>query len=155
MTWTYDAANIQTTPLYQVRMIIGDTLSTEPLLQDEEISFTLIRRNSVNGAAAMCSRSIAAKFSRLSDTTVGPQKFDLSQKAANYTKLADDLEQLDDATGGAFCFSGGISIANKQTYEADPDRVDPSFVKNGTDFPVAGGQTLQNTEDIPYWGGWP
>lgn len=153
--WSYDTSLITTTPKYQVRFLIGDTSSAEPLLSDEEIDFSILRRTSVNGAAAMCARSIAAKFGRLSDTTVGPQKFVLSQKFDQYNKLADELETLDDSTGGAFPFCGGISLANKQGYESDTDRVNPAFVRNGTDFPTAMGQALENVEDNPYWTGYP
>jgi len=150
MVWTYDTSAIGTTALPQIRMLIGDTVSTEPLLSDEEINFAYQRRSSVNGAAAMCARSISAKFSRLSDTEVGIQKMALSQKSAQYKALADDLEQLDDSTGGAIPFCGGISISSKQTYEADTDRSLPAVVRNGTDFAIAGGQSWSNIEDVQY-----
>lgn len=154
MAWTYDPADLVTTPLYQVRFLIGDTDTNDQLLQDDEISFAIIRRTSVNGAAAMCAGSIAAKFSRLADTTVGPESVRLSQKAAQFRALAADLEGKDDSTGGAFPFVGGTSIGNKQGYESDTDRVKPSFTKTMTDYPVAGGQAPTNMEDIPYWGIW-
>lgn len=147
MTATYVVADLSTSTTYQIRLILGDTDVTSALLQDEEIAFFYGRRGTVNGGAAMGARSISAKFSQLSDTAIGPQKFALSQKAANFKALADDLEKLDDATGGATPFCGGISIANKQTYESDNDRAMPAFVRNGTDFPISGNQALQNAQD--------
>lgn len=155
MTWTYVPADLETTPLYQIRFLIGDIVSTEPLVQDEEITFALIRRNSINGAVALVCRAISAKFSRLSDTTVNEQKHLLSQKAEAYAKRADEYEALDDSTGGATPFLGGASCGDKAARDSDTDRVKPGFVKNMTDYAVAGGQNPDGEVSSGMWGLFP
>ncbi|MBF0560722.1 MAG: hypothetical protein HQL37_01650 [Alphaproteobacteria bacterium] len=146
MTWTYDITQLATSPMMQVRFRIGDTLSTEPLVQDEEINLAMAQRGSLIGAAAVVAHAIAARFSRLSDTETGNARLSHSQKAAQYRRLAVDLEALDESIGGAMPYAGGISRSDKRSREIDPDRVRPSFTRGMTDYPVAGGQAPDGGE---------
>ncbi len=148
--WSYDVADLATNDTYKVRSRIGDTVSTEPLLEDEEIAYFLSERNSVNGGAALACKAIAAKFARLADTTVGPQSIKLSQKAAQYMEMSAEFERQDDVTGAVMPFCGGISVASKQTYDSNTDRVRPGIVKNFTDYAVAGSQAPANLDDNGY-----
>lgn len=148
--WSYDATQLATNTTYAIRVRIGDTVSTEPLLEDEEIAYFYTARNSVNGGAAMACKAIAAKFSRLADTEVGPQSIKLSQKAAQYMEMSAEFERQDDVTGAVLPFCGGISVANKAEYDSNSDRVRPAVVKNFTDYAVAGSQAPANIEDNGY-----
>lgn len=148
MTFSYVVADLATNQTYQIRARIGDTVSTEPLLEDEEIAYFLSERNSVNGGAALACKAIAAKFSRLADTIVGPQHINLSQKAAQYMEMSAEFERQDDVTGAVMPFCGGISLANKATYDSNSDRVRPSFVKAMTDYAIAGNQAPENIQDL-------
>jgi len=61
VTWTYDPTQLLTTPMMQVRYLIGDTKDTDRQVQDEEIQFALSERPSVYGAAAIVCRALSAQ----------------------------------------------------------------------------------------------
>jgi hypothetical protein len=127
MTWTYNPATLATVPKDQVRLLIGDTLSTDQQLQDEEILYLLTQRASVYGTAAECCRSLQAKFSRSVDQQSGTNKNSYSQMAKAYGVKAVEFEAKAAATGAGMPYAGGISIADKLTQQLDPDRVPPQF----------------------------
>jgi hypothetical protein len=122
MTWTYIPSQLPKRPLDVVRLMIGDTLSTDPQLQDEEISYLISTRSSLYGAAAECCRAIAAKFSRSVDQGSGANKVWFSQMAKAYNLRAIDFEQKATKSGAALPFSGGVDA---QDGSGDP--VDPAF----------------------------
>jgi len=138
VTATFDPA--LSTPKDQVRDYIGDTnVSPESSakLSDEQITARLMQNdNDALKTAIVCASSIAAKYADQADTTVGDVSVRLSQIADRYTKLCASLKQMakDDlvSSGVAAPFAGGISIASKQSYEDDTDRVVPSFGRDGT-----------------------
>jgi hypothetical protein len=127
MVWTYAPATLATTPKDQVRLVIGDTLDTEPQLQDEEILYLLTVRSSVYGAAAECCRSLQAKFSRSVDQGAGDQKILFSQMAKAYGVKAAEFESKAAMSGAGAPYAGGISVADKQNQQQDQDRVQPQF----------------------------
>lgn len=127
MTWSYNPADIGTSTKDQVRFLVGDTEQTDPLVQDEEITFSLTQRNSIYGAAAIVCRTIAAKFSRLADTVDRDLRDALSSKAKAYGMRANEYEVIAKARSGGLPYAGGISIADKVQQELNLDRVPPSF----------------------------
>lgn len=145
MTWTYTPSSLASSALFQVRLLIGDTLSTDQQLQDEEIDFVLTERPNLYGAAAECCRSLAAKFSRSVDQAAGATRAAFSQLAKAYNAKAADFEAKAAAAGSALPYAGGISVADKQRQEMDPDRVQPQFDLGMDDdflpFPSAGNET--------------
>jgi len=102
--WTY-SGNPKSSPKDEVRFLIGDTDDSEPLLQDEEIKYILTVTPSAGtssynyGAAAVAAKSIAAKFARERDKTVGSLSLRKAQRYDQYLALANDL--LDMAGGAA------------------------------------------------------
>lgn len=128
-SWTYDATAISTTPLYQVRRLLGDVINNDQQLSDEEINFFLTLRSSVHGAAAEAARSLSAQYSRKVDvTSPGPIQTRYSTQAGSYAKLAVSLDQTArDRGAGITPFAGGISITDKISRQQDTDRVQPSF----------------------------
>jgi hypothetical protein len=131
MTWTYTPSAISTTPLYQVRRLIGDVIATEPQIADEEISFALSVRSTIYGAAADCCRYISAQFGRKVDVIVagagGNLKQNYSSQATAYLRMAAQFDNLSIARGGALPYAGGISVTDKQNAELDTDRVQPQY----------------------------
>jgi hypothetical protein len=127
MTWTYSLGQLNTAQLPQVRFLIGDTLPSDQLLQDEEINYALAARGNVYGAAADCCRSIASTFSRQADMSAGDLRISRSQKAKAYLEHALNLDVQFATSGGATPWAGGISVSDKQTREQDTDRVPPQF----------------------------
>lgn len=133
MSWTYDASLLATTPLHQVRYLVGDTIQADPQAQDEEINFAISQRSSVYGAAATVCRSLAANFSRLVDTVDKDLRTSYSTKARNYLRMASEFENQAKSRSGFAGYAGGISIADKIQQESDPDRVQPNFSVGMTD----------------------
>lgn len=127
MTWTYTLASIATTPLYQVRLMIGDTVSSKPLLQDEEIAFYITQDPSVWRAASRACRAIAGNFSRDADSVQGELKQVMSVRSKQYNSLAAQYANDAVARGGGLPYAGGISVFDKIQQELNPDRVEPQF----------------------------
>jgi hypothetical protein len=92
VTWTYDVSQLATSDLMKVRNLVGDTNTTDPLQQDEEINFALTERGTVYGAAAMVCRTLAAKFARDSDVASQDMRTSLSQRSSNFLRLAKEYE---------------------------------------------------------------
>lgn len=127
MTWTY-TGDPSDSEKDAVRFLIGDTVSTDPLITDEEIAWLLTERGGVYPAAIQACETIAAKFARLADTQVDDVRVNLSQRAKGYRELAQTLSSRQ-AISGAMPFAGGISQAQKETAEEDTDRVPPFFTR--------------------------
>ena len=125
MTWTYSEA--LGTNKDRIRFHIADTLSTDPLLSDEEISAIYTQYGAVYPAAAYCARTIALLFSRRAsmitdDMGVSKQ---YSDRAKWYSDRAAALERQSAAI--ALPYAGGISVGDKYAQEGDTDRVIPAF----------------------------
>jgi hypothetical protein len=132
VTWTYNPASIATSGLTQVRRLIGDVITTDQQIADEEINFALTQRSSIYGTAADCCRYIAAQYSRKADVIVqspqgGALKTNYSQQAKSYLAMAAQFENISVSRGGALPYAGGISVTDKQNAEADTDRVAPQY----------------------------
>jgi len=129
VAWTYTIAQIQTTPRFQVRFLCGDTDSTDPLLQDEEIDYLLTVYPNARDAAASACDAIASKFSRQADQSTGDISTSYSQRAKMYAERAATLRS---AAGdrSAVAYAGGISISDMSTDQNDTDVVQPAFTRN-------------------------
>lgn len=106
MAFNYDASQLSTSQLYQVRFTIGDTDSTDPLLQDEEINFVLSQKTTVLAASISCCESISAKYARMADYSLGPYSIKASQKAERYKQLAKELRVSNINANGLPLFTG-------------------------------------------------
>lgn len=114
----------------EVRFLIGDTDTSEQLLQDGEINYLLTKYNQdAIGAAIQACETIMAKFSRLFDEAVGSVKMTYSQRAEGYSKLRDELRQRL-SLNGINPYAGGISKTDKNVQNQNPDRVKPDFTKH-------------------------
>ena len=131
MSWTYSGDPSQST-LDEVRFLIGDTCPCDQLLQDEEIKYLIASEVDIVSAAVKGAETIAAKFSRLSDESVGQVSVRYSQKSEQYWKLS--LKLKSDAALSCIPYCGGISKSDKETQELDDDRVKPKFTKELHDF---------------------
>jgi hypothetical protein len=117
-----------------VRFEIQDTDSSAPLLQDEEINWTLddeagdqLPRTpaGVFSAAARCCEALSRRFAMQADTVVGSLTTTYSRMAENYAERAKELRAK--ATGLGVPYVGGQSWSEKAASRADPDRVQPRF----------------------------
>jgi hypothetical protein len=144
MTWSYDLSTIATTPKDQVRFLIGDTISADPQLADEEINWTITQEADVYQSGASCCDRLASFYARQVDTDVGPTKLSASQRTKVYTKLAIQLRVKAFSRGGIAPVATGLSVADKQQIENNSDRITPDFFKGIDEFPG-----VSNPTDMP------
>ena len=131
MTWTYASTAPGATAKDKVRLRIGDTISTDPLLTDEEITALLGMYGDWQKASVEACRSIAAKFARQPDTKVSRVAFSNSQKAQMYLSMAKSIEAEMGMHVAPWC--GSISQDWKESEQDDDDRVEPSFARGMSD----------------------
>ena len=155
MAWSYSASDLNTTTsagrINTVRLLVGDTDTTDQLVQNEEITFALSQTgDNVYYAAVWICRAIAAKFSRLVTTQLdGALSADYSDKAKQYNQLAVQIEAQGKKTSGKALgvSAGGISVAAMGVANSDPDRVKPAFAVNQFDNTEAGEGYLPEEPD--------
>jgi hypothetical protein len=148
--WSYSASNLNTTTasgrLNSVRLLVGDTDDADQLAQDEEILFAISQaNNNIYYAAAWVCRTVAAKFSRMVDTTLdGALSAKYSTRSKQYQQLAAQVEAQGKKTSGKSLgvFGGGYSSSAMQVANEDPDRVKPAFGIDQFDNVEAGEQYI-------------
>ena len=143
--WSYNVTQLMTSPKDQVRLIIGDVVSADPQMQDEEIGFFLSVRANVWGAAAECLYAMADKFSRSVDKANGQAKANYSQMAKAYASRAMMMDTRAAMRGSGAPYFGAISISDMITQLENPDRPPPQMTVGITDnylpVPPAGDMT--------------
>lgn len=135
MSWSYSATDLNTTTssgrLNSVRLLVGDTDTTDQLVQNEEITFALSQAgNNIYYASSWICRVIAAKFSRMVDTQLdGALSAKYSDRSKQFQQLAIQIEAQGKKTSGKALgvFGGGISVSEVTLVNANPDRVQPAF----------------------------
>lgn len=96
MTWTY-SGDPASSPLDEVRFLLGDTAQTVQSLSDQEINWLLAQQDPANTywAAADAAEMLSTKYVRLSGTMkkVGDLELqtDYAAQAAGYKALAQKL----------------------------------------------------------------
>lgn len=150
MSWSYSATDLNTTTatgrLNSVRLLIGDTDTTDQLVQDEEIYFALAQTgDNIYTAASWACRVVAAKFSRMVDTQLdGALQASYSDRAKQYNQLAIQIDAQGKKTSGKSLgvSGGGISSSGMAVVNQNPDRVKPAFGINQFDNTEAADQYI-------------
>lgn len=132
MSWTYtsDPAN---SDLDAIRLLIGDTNTSDQQLQDSEINWFDSAHGNIYSAAAAAARTIASKYARLVDKYVGDLRLQYSQRQKAYLALADQLDAQALVTVGASPYLGGNSVSEKETEYEDTSKVQPYFAREQFD----------------------
>lgn len=133
MSWSYDTS--LATAKDKVRLLIGDTDTSDQQLSDEEVSAILTLNSSdIYSSAIFLAQNLAAKYSRLVDTSIDSFRVSYSQLATKYNDLAGVLQRTKDNSPGGLGVPivGGVSISDMQTRDADSDRP-PSRSRVGMD----------------------
>lgn len=129
--WTYDSSILDSSTVNQVRRLVGDVIANDQQLDDNEIALSIsLWPGSIWRAASECCRWIASQYSRKVDSVApGELRTSFSAQATAYSKRADEYERnaMLRSNGAAQIYAGGISRSDKQTQEADTDRVQPQF----------------------------
>lgn len=135
MSWSY-SGDPSSSPLDELRFLIGDTDASCPILTDEELNYIITASNgNMSAAYSACLQNIVTKYARLKDETVGDVSFKYSQIYDHYYKLLKDDETSGDigSLGAGGIYAGGISVADKMVRDQDTDRVKPKFTKDTGD----------------------
>lgn len=140
MTWSYNVADLATSEKDQIRLEIGDTDTNAELLQDEEILQAISVELNFWGAAARCCEIISRNFLRKADVRVGRggTMLTYSTAAQQYADMAMALRKRASAMHAPW--TGGASIAEKESDRQDDDLVQPLFAKQMMDNPLVGSQ---------------
>ncbi len=150
MTWNY-SGDPADSDRDSVRFLAGDTFTEDQLVSDEEIAYAISRFSTLELAAALVLRSLAAKFSRMVTNRVGEVSSNCSDLAKAYSDRADELDPGGITTSSGMIVIpkfGGLSISEKETLDTDTDAVQPAFTKGMNDIP--GGPddaVVSNSED--------
>lgn len=131
MPFTYDPDRLQDPndgPLMQVRLLIGDTDSSDPQLQDAEIQYYLASEANTLMAASRSARAIAGRYSRKVDKAVGDLKITASQRYKQYDSLATELQNRGRLT--QIPTAGGVLISDRDSNQADTS-VEHTFIRRG------------------------
>ncbi|MEN6621476.1 MAG: hypothetical protein ABFD50_08015 [Smithella sp.] len=134
MTWTF-GGDPQNSLTDQVRLLIGDTDSSDQQITDETISWLLsIRNNDTYAVAIQLSRNLMAKYARMVDSSIESVRESASQLMDHYKVLASQLVIMQaeqyayNAYGDAVVT--GIDIDAMNAADADTNRVGSTFSMN-------------------------
>jgi hypothetical protein len=152
MAYTYDPLDLVLTTssgrLNVVRLLVGDTNSDDPQVQNEEIDFSLNQSgNNVYSAAVYVCRLIASKYARMVDTQLdGALEATYSDRVKHYNLLAAQIGELGKrASGRALGVSaGGIKLSAIDAANKDTDRNPSAFEVGKFDNPGAGIQYIKD-----------
>lgn len=118
-------------PIDEVRLLIGDTDHDNEILTDEEISYYIVKRGEGLPAAVGAAYALQAEFSKLADETAGDVEVKWAQRARAAQALAEKLESeligSSGSTAPVNVYVGGISIADMEKRNNNPDRVQGKF----------------------------
>lgn len=130
MTWEYTGDPLVSAK-DEVRFLVGDTIESDPLMQDEEIDYLVAEFGSPTLAAANACQALSAKFARQVTKAVGDLKIDLSDRAKAFQAQADRLFL---ASGGSVSnvpavapYAGGLSVDEKRESDMDSDLIQTSL----------------------------
>lgn len=132
MTWSY-SGDPSSSAGDTVHFLLGDTDSTDPLLQDEEIAFLISEWDgNLYFAAAAGAEKLAEQFAREVSFSGDGANVDFSSLSTNYAAVAQRLRKLGrtQAGRGALPYAGGISQSDVDQVNADNDRV-PTAISMG------------------------
>lgn len=127
MTWTYNDLDPGATDKDQVRLMVGDTDTTDQQLTDEEVTHFLTTYVTIGNAAVHAARAILAEVSRQVTRAVGDLRINLSDRAKAYRELIKDLEEMADASDPWQIYMGNQSLADRDTDRANTDLPQPPF----------------------------
>jgi len=128
------STNITATQRNQVRLLIADTNSTDRLFTDDEVSFFVDQEANIYGAASVAAISLQMRFASEADKKVGDLSISLSQKSANFEKLAKIYAKKSEDKGSPQIFMGGATISQKNTDRSNTDLVQSALYKWQNDF---------------------
>ena len=146
MAWSF--SDSLSTNLDKVRLKLGDTETTDQILQNETISALLTEHSDdVNLATIACCRAIIAKYNRTIDRNAAGMSANRSIIVENYRQLLAELLRANRGNAGAR-YKGSFSRDRQETIEDDSDFILP-FARSGSfDYPGTGDDSDINEDDF-------
>ena len=116
-----------------LRMLLHDTSSGTAKFSDEDLQWFVDNSASVWYAAAEAADTLAARITASgASKSVGDLRIDYGGSATEYHSMAQRFRAR--GSRAAVPFAGGIFQADKDTENADTDRVTPSFSVGQHDY---------------------
>lgn len=137
MTYTYDSPGDSRKDA--MRFLTGDTDSSQPLLQDEEIEYLITAWYQIENdymLASYCAEAIAGKFAREITLTSDSQTLQASELQEKYLSLALRLRAIANSAHPGSVYAGGMEAG----VGWDPTTAPLSFGTQMHDDPAAGQQ---------------
>tara|TARA_R110000824_G_scaffold165481_3_gene342077 strand:+ start:476 stop:955 length:480 start_codon:yes stop_codon:yes gene_type:complete len=134
MAWSY-SGDPDSSALDGIRFLIGDTDTNDQLLANEEITWvnsqvtgSTTSTDSLYEVSYRCMITVASKFSRLADQSVGDLRVNMSQKAKGARDQAEALKNLAAREGSTPTpYAGGITVSDKEIDEDNSNLVRHAF----------------------------
>jgi len=124
MAWSY-GGNPVPGSLDEIRFLIGDTDSTNQLIQDGEVKYVMAQTSSSQECAAQCCEAVAAKLTGKADMSIGNVRVSFSQQAKSYMTLAVQLRAK--VSLMIMPYAGGMSQGEKDAAASNTDAVKSIF----------------------------
>lgn len=93
MAFTYTASP-ETVELDEFRFLIGDTIATEPVLQDSEINYILNKHTNFNTRMYRLFEAASNAFARDIKKSLGPQSQDPTERLKHFKEQAKYYKKL-------------------------------------------------------------
>lgn len=150
MSWTYDPADLDTNPVDQIRLEIGDTDPNDQLLQNSEIVYAATQEDTFWGTCARCCEMISRFYARKADVRLGrSMQITYTKTFSQYQDMAARLRIK--AGGTSVPFVGGMFVVDAVNYAQQSGLIQPIFTKTMMQNPWTGGYTSDSL--LPVGGG--
>jgi len=131
MTFSYNPSELSL-ELNKIRLHLGDTVSSDYFLEDEEIASIQADYSTSFRRIAACCRLICSKLARKVDYRLSL----LSEKNSDVYKRYMEMAQRYEASGSAsYLWAGSVKVSLKEGVESDTDLVTPKIKKGIHDHP--------------------
>lgn len=144
MSWSYSGTP-SASDNDEVRFLSGMTSTTDQTITDEEIAYCVAQASNNAAAAAIVCDYVANKYAQEADIRAGADgelSIKFSAICENLRKRAGELRIL--SIGYISPWSAAISVAEKESFEEDTDRVEPSFKRGQFDVIESEPSTTQD-----------
>lgn len=110
-----------------VRVLVGDTDASAPLLADDTYTLILAQESSLYGRGSLAASMLAGKYATQMTKRIGDFWREAKVLYEHYRDLAAFLRQESSRRTPAIPFSGGTSQDDVDTRNDETDRVKPAF----------------------------
>lgn len=147
MTWSY-TGDPSTDDKDAVRFLIGDTVESEKLVEDEEIAWAVTEWSDVYLAAASIADSVATQYAVEGSVSADGMSFSGTDVGKSFAARATQLRKMSGWRRQASePYVGGISWAERVKSDQDTDLIQPHFRSHQHDHPESGSKSAHNYSD--------